>query len=75
MNIDKLGNQIEYIKQEVSILSKIDHPCIVKYYETYEDKKKLFLVMEYIDGEEILEKLQSNQDSTLTEAQARDYIL
>lgn len=33
----KLIDHIEIIKEEVAILSKLDHINIVKYYETYED--------------------------------------
>lgn len=51
---------IEMIKQEVQILSSIDHPNIVKYYETYDDESKLYLVMEYINGGELFDKLQES---------------
>jgi calcium-dependent protein kinase len=45
------------IKQEVDIISKLDHPNIVKYYETYVDDKYIYLVMEYIGGGELFEKI------------------
>ena len=35
------------MKNEIEILSYLDHPSIVKLYETYEYKKKLYLVIEY----------------------------
>ena len=38
------------IQEEVDILTKLDHPNIVKYYETYIDEKYIYLVMEYIGG-------------------------
>jgi calcium-dependent protein kinase len=41
------------IYQEVDILTKLDHPNIVKYYETYDDEKYIYLVMEYIGGGEL----------------------
>lgn len=37
--------------EEISILNTVDHPNIVKYFETYDDKKYIYLVMEFIDGE------------------------
>mmetsp|Transcript_39669 Transcript_39669/g.45549 ORF Transcript_39669/g.45549 Transcript_39669/m.45549 type:complete len:113 (+) Transcript_39669:32-370(+) len=40
-------NDIKELGSEVQILNQLDHPNIVKYYEVYEDKKNLFLVMEY----------------------------
>jgi calcium-dependent protein kinase len=52
-----LKDHLEAIKEEVSILTKLDHPNIVKYYETYIDEKYIYLVMEYINGGELFEKI------------------
>lgn len=41
------SRQIKGIGSEVQILNQLDHPNIVKYYEVFEDKKSLYLVMEY----------------------------
>jgi serine/threonine protein kinase len=41
----------------VEILTKLDHPNIVKYYETYIDEKYIYLVMEYIGGGELFDKI------------------
>ena len=60
LNKRKLKNNINFIKEEVKILTKLDHPNIVKYYETYEDHKYLYLVMEYCSGGELFDKI-SNQ--------------
>lgn len=38
-------------------MRKLDHPNIVRYLETYNDKNYLFLVNEYIEGTQILEHL------------------
>lgn len=57
MNKNKLKDHLEAIKEEVSILTKLDHPNIVKYYETYIDEKYIYLVMEYINGGELFEKI------------------
>ena len=40
--------QLESINNEIAILTKLDHPNIVKYHETYIDEKAIYLVMEYI---------------------------
>jgi serine/threonine protein kinase len=48
---------IEELGSEVQILNQLDHPNIVKYYEVYEDKKSLYLVMEYCSGSNLYEKL------------------
>ena len=34
------------LKREVAIMQQVDHPNIVKYYETYDDKKYIYLCME-----------------------------
>lgn len=57
MNKNKLKDHLDAIKEEVSILTKLDHPNIVKYYETYIDEKYIYLVMEYINGGELFEKI------------------
>jgi calcium-dependent protein kinase len=41
---------IELVMDEVAILNKLDHPNIVKYFETYNDSRFIYLVMEYIKG-------------------------
>jgi len=40
---------------EVAILQKLDHPNIVKYYETYEDIRFLYLVMQYCPHGELFD--------------------
>lgn len=57
MNLAKIRDHIEAIQEEVEILNKLDHPNIVKYYETYVDEKYIYLVMEYIGGGELFEKI------------------
>ena len=57
MNKNKLKDHLDAIQEEVCILTKLDHPNIVKYYETYIDEKYIYLVMEYIDGGELFEKI------------------
>lgn len=46
----------------------------MKYYETYDDEKYMYLVMEYIGGGELFDKLQASADNTFTEVVARDYM-
>ena len=57
INKEKVKDNIEAIKEEVRILSKLDHPNIVKYYETYDDVKYMYLVMEYCSGGELFKKI------------------
>jgi len=48
---------IEELGGEVQILNQLDHKNIVRYYEVYEDKKSLYLVMEYCSGSNLYERL------------------
>ena len=57
MNKAKLKDHLEAIQEEVDILTKLDHPNIVKYYETYIDERYIYLVMEYIGGGELFQKI------------------
>ena len=50
MDKNKLSENLECIMEEVKILHTLDHPNIVKYFETYDDLKYIYLVMEFIDG-------------------------
>ena len=47
----KLKENMDNVMEEIAILHHLDHPNIVKYYETYNDKKYIYLVMEYISGQ------------------------
>ena len=44
----KLSYDINMVQSEVAVLQKLDHPNIVKYIETYNDYRYIYLVMEYI---------------------------
>ena len=43
----------ECLIQEINILRSLDHPYIVKYYETYEDDFYINIVMEYLSGDNL----------------------
>mmetsp|Transcript_11378 Transcript_11378/g.10362 ORF Transcript_11378/g.10362 Transcript_11378/m.10362 type:complete len:105 (-) Transcript_11378:250-564(-) len=34
-------------RQEISIMKMVDHPNIIRLYETFEDAKNIYLIMEY----------------------------
>ncbi len=49
--------QVARIREEVKILTTLDHPNIVKYYQTYEDTKYMYLVMEFCPGGELFDRI------------------
>jgi len=52
----------------------LDHPNIVKYYETYVDENYIYLVMEYIDGGELFDKIATQENQVFSEALAAHYM-
>ena len=46
-------NKIHQIKNEIDILSQLDHPNIVTYFCTVEDNKNYYLLMEYLSGKDL----------------------
>ena len=67
MNLKKLKDEIDLVMSEVDILTKLDHPNIVKYYETYIDEKFIYLVMEYIGGGELFDKIATQENQVFNE--------
>ena len=74
MNKKKLKDHLDAIQEEVAILTRLDHPNIVKYYETYVDEKYIYLVMEYIDGGELFDKIAKQENQVFTEDMACGYM-
>lgn len=53
---DKVQN-VERFKEEIKIMHKLDHPNIIKLYETFEDNKNIYLVLELCTGGELFDKI------------------
>jgi calcium-dependent protein kinase len=68
----KTENDLRAIANEVSILRSLDHPNILKVYETYQDKFSYFIVTELCTGGEIFDKIISH--GTLSEELAANYM-
>lgn len=58
--------------EEVKVLNTLDHPNIVKYFETYDDQKYIYLVMEYINGSQLFEKITAQNNQTFSEQKAAE---
>ena len=54
---ESIKNKVYILEREVMILQKLDHPNIIKFYETYQDNKYLYIVMEYCGGGELLDRI------------------
>lgn len=46
-------DQLQLLRSEIAILNRLDHPNIVNFYETYNDFRYLYIIMQYIEGEDM----------------------
>ena len=51
-------------------MTTLDHPNIIKYYETYDDAKYMYLVMEYCSNGELFDLMTKQKDQTFSEKAA-----
>lgn len=58
----------ERFKSEIQILSQLDHPNIIKLYETFEDSRNIYLVTELCKGGELFDRIIQKGHFTETEA-------
>ncbi|GAB4825363.1 CBL-interacting serine/threonine-protein kinase 3 [Ancistrocladus abbreviatus] len=61
----------EQIKREVATMKRIKHPNVVRLYEVMASKTKIFIVMEFVTGGELFDKIV--QDGRMREDEARKY--
>ena len=67
---------IDQIKAEIYIMQQqLDHPNIVPYFETYDDDKYLYLVMDYVKGMDLFEAIMREKKQKFSEKQAAKYMI
>lgn len=59
---------LDRLHTEVDIMKMMDHPGIIKLYETFEDRKNIYLVMELCTGGELFDKIVEAGHFTETQA-------
>jgi len=52
-----VNNVSEFVRREVDILRRLDHPHIVRLYEAVEDESTIYLVLEMCEGGDLLERV------------------
>ena len=59
-------------KNEINILSRVDHPNIIRLYEIFEDERYISLIMEYCKGGELFKKINelADKDQSFSEKEA-----
>jgi serine/threonine protein kinase len=63
LDFDELKN----LRRELSIMQNISHPHVVRYLEAYEDKNKIWIVMENCSGGELNHLIEEKKPNTLDE--------
>jgi len=53
----QMVKNIEQFKKEIAIMKMMDHPNIIKLFETFEDSKSIYLAMELCAGGELFDKI------------------
>ena len=58
---------LELLQSEINILKEIDHPNVVKLYDSFEEKGKYYLIMEYCNGGDLEKYVKAKKDKCLSE--------
>lgn len=62
INMNRLKKaEIAAFLQEVELLAVLDHPNIIKLYETFQDKSKLYMIFELCPGGDLFDRVASKQ--------------
>ena len=72
INKQEVNNELDLLRREIDVLREVDHPNIIKFYDTYEDSSYIYIVMEYCSGGELFTKITSQ--GHLHENEARVYM-
>jgi len=70
IKIRKIKSNFESVMQEIQLLKSVTHPDIVKILDIYRDSKKLYLVMEHVQGEELFDYIIKRESLDEEEARA-----
>lgn len=62
-------NNADQIKREISTLKLLKHPNVVRLYEVLASKTRIYMVLEYVNGGELFDKIASK--GKLSEADGR----
>ncbi|KAM3862214.1 serine/threonine-protein kinase Nek5 [Diretmus argenteus] len=70
VNLRKMSpREKEASKKEVTLLSKMNHPNIVTFFKSFQERNSLYIVMEYCDGGDLMKKINMQRGVLFTEEQ------
>jgi calcium-dependent protein kinase len=61
IKVDQRKYEDDRFLKEIEILKKLDHPNIMRIYEFYNREHRFYLICEYIEGEELFEKITASK--------------
>ncbi|PFH31513.1 hypothetical protein BESB_024790 [Besnoitia besnoiti] len=64
--------ELPRFRHEIALCRQLDHPNIARLYETFEDHKNIYLVLEYCRGGDLLSWLHARQDARAARRRRRD---
>uniref|UniRef100_A0A670YPI0 Myosin light chain kinase 3 n=1 Tax=Pseudonaja textilis TaxID=8673 RepID=A0A670YPI0_PSETE len=65
----KLAKEREEVKNEINIMNQLSHVNLIQLYDAFESKNNLTLIMEYVDGGELFDRI-IDENYNLTELDA-----
>ncbi|XP_070808947.1 myosin light chain kinase 3 isoform X1 [Pituophis catenifer annectens] len=65
----KLAKEREEVKNEINIMNQLSHVNLIQLYDAFESKNHLTLIMEYVDGGELFDRI-IDENYNLTELDA-----
>lgn len=71
----KKERNVLQVQREISLMYKLQHPNIIKFFTHFEDEEHIYLVMELATSGNLLEKLNKQEKGYFPEKQALKYIL
>ncbi|EKX48396.1 hypothetical protein GUITHDRAFT_68809, partial [Guillardia theta CCMP2712] len=54
-------NRLQEVLREVEVMRCLNHPNCIKLYATYENDQQFFIVMEYADGGQLLDRIAASE--------------
>lgn len=59
------------VSREINLMQRLDHPNIVKFYESIDTNRTINLVMEHVKGKSLYSYLKAKKYRRVDEAEAR----
>ncbi|XP_054841964.1 serine/threonine-protein kinase Nek5 isoform X2 [Eublepharis macularius] len=76
VNLTKMPRkEKESSQKEVALLAKMKHPNIVAFYSSLQEKNKLYIIMEYCDGGDLMKKINQQRGILFEEDRILDWFV